>query len=41
MRASDPDPGPTTASDKLYRFLYAMSHILQTTRWDRTLRLVQ
>ena len=41
MQASDPDPGPATASDKLYRFLYAMSHIFQITRWDRTLRLVQ
>jgi signal peptidase I len=40
MRNDDPDPGPTTASDKLYRFLYALSHILQITRWDRTLRVV-
>jgi len=27
--------------DKLSRFLYAMSHLVQITRWDRTLRLVQ
>lgn len=38
----EPDaPAPTlTAGDKLYRFLYAMSHFIQITRWDRTLRLV-
>ena len=41
MRSPDPPAGPLTASDKLNRFLYAMSHILQITRWDRTLRLVQ
>jgi signal peptidase I len=41
MRAADPDGGTTTASDKLYRFFYAIGHIVQITRWDRTLRLVQ
>jgi signal peptidase I len=41
MRSPDPPPGQLTTSDKLNRFLYAMSHILQITRWDRTLRLVQ
>jgi signal peptidase I len=30
-----------TPSDKLSRFLYAMSHLVQITRWDRTLRLVR
>jgi signal peptidase I len=30
-----------TAFDKLYRTLYAMSHIVQITRWNRTLRLVR
>ena len=40
MRSPDPPTGQLTASDKLNRFLYAMSHILQITRWDRTLRLV-
>ncbi len=29
------------AGDKLARFVYAMSHLMQITRWDRTLRLVQ
>jgi signal peptidase I len=33
---ASPSPG-----DKLSRFLYAMSHLVQITRWDRTLRLVQ
>ncbi len=33
---SDPSSG-----DKLARFIYAMSHFMQITRWDRTLRLVQ
>jgi signal peptidase I len=40
---SNPDPPASqlTVSDKLKRFLYALSHILQLTRWDRTLRLVK
>lgn len=40
MRSADPEAG-NTSGDKLYRFLYAMGHIVQITRWDRTLRLVQ
>ena len=40
MRNSDPLPSDATVGDKLYRFLYALSHIVQITRWDRTLRLV-
>lgn len=28
-------------SDKFARFIYAMSHLVQITRWDRALRLVQ
>ncbi len=35
QETSDPSP-----SDKLSRFIYAMSHLMQITRWDRTLRLV-
>ena len=33
----------TDASDgnKLARFVYAMSHLVQITRWDRALRLVR
>ncbi len=34
-------PADPTASDKLARFAYAMSHFMQITRWDRTLRLVK
>ena len=41
MRKPEPPRGQLTASDKLKRFLYAMSHILQITRWDRTLHLVK
>jgi signal peptidase I len=40
MRNPDPLPSDATVSDKLYRFLYALSHIVQITRWNRTLRLV-
>ncbi len=31
---------PTSLSGKLYRFAYALTHIFQITRWDRTLRVV-
>ena len=41
MRSGDPPAGQLTAGDKLYRFFYSMSHILQITRWDRTLRIVR
>lgn len=41
IRNPDPPPGPVTAGDKLYRLFYALSHIMQITRWDRTLRLVR
>jgi signal peptidase I len=41
MRNPDPPAGADTAGDKLYRLFYALSHIMQITRWDRTLRLVQ
>jgi len=32
---------PSTVSDKLYHFAYAITHIFQITRWNRTLRLVK
>ena len=41
MRAPDAPVGAVTTGDKLYRFLYALSHIMQITRWNRTLRLVR
>jgi|ERR1700688_845124 len=31
---------PSSVGDKLYHFAYAVTHIFQITRWDRTLRLV-
>ena len=34
------EDGNDMASDKLTRFIYAMGHLVQITRWDRTLRLV-
>ena len=32
--------GDPSAGDKLTRFIYALGHLAQITRWDRTLRLV-
>jgi signal peptidase I len=41
MRSVDNDVLSTsTAGDKLYRFAYAVSHLFQITRWDRTFRIV-
>src|ERR1700676_1242103 len=31
---------PSSVSDKLYHFAYAVTHIFQITRWNRTLRVV-
>src|SRR5579863_2906671 len=31
---------PSSVGDKLYHFAYAMTHLFQITRWNRTLRLV-
>jgi signal peptidase I len=42
VRDTDPDlPVSPTPSDKLIHFAYALTHIFQITRWDRTLRLVK
>lgn len=41
MRNPGPSAGALTAGDKLYRFFYALSHVVQITRWDRTFRLVR
>lgn len=38
MRSQQLDPA---GGDRLTRFVYAISHLLQITRWDRALRLVQ
>jgi signal peptidase I len=33
-------PIAPSASDKLFHFTYAVTHLFQITRWDRTFRLV-
>jgi signal peptidase I len=38
---ADDVPPSSGASDKLYHFAYAVSHLFQITRWDRTFRLVR
>jgi signal peptidase I len=41
MKTPEEDPmASSTAGDKLYRFAYALTHIFQITRWDRTFRRV-
>jgi signal peptidase I len=41
VRGAEGDvPAPSSVGDKLYHFAYAVTHILQITRWNRTLRLV-
>ena len=41
LRSVDEDlPVSSTPSDKLYHFAYAVSHLFQITRWERTFRLV-
>jgi len=42
VRDFDPDPSPPRNSftGRLYRVAYAVTHIFQITRWNRTLRLV-
>jgi signal peptidase I len=41
VRGMEGDPVlPSTVGDKLYHFAYAVTHLFQITRWNRTLRLV-
>jgi signal peptidase I len=40
MRSQDATPA-ASPGDKLSRFVYAMSHLMQNARWDRTLLLVR
>ena len=41
LKSNDADmPASPSAGDKLFHFIYAVSHIFQITRWDRTFRLV-
>ncbi len=42
VRKSDDEmPSSPTASDRLLHFAYAATHLFQSTRWDRTFRLVK
>ncbi|MGA7220725.1 MAG: signal peptidase I [Candidatus Sulfotelmatobacter sp.] len=42
VRGDEGDPlAPSSVGDKLYHFAYALTHIFQITRWNRTLRLVK
>jgi len=41
VRSPGTETDAVTPGDKLYRFIYAMSHITHITRWDRTLRVVR
>lgn len=40
VRGAEEPVMPTSVADKLYRFGYAVTHLFQITRWNRTLRLV-
>ena len=41
VRNAQEEPvGPRSTGDKLIHFAYAVSHLFQTTRWDRTFRIV-
>jgi signal peptidase I len=42
VKETEPDVvAPSSVGDKLYHFAYAVTHIFQITRWNRTLRLVK
>jgi len=42
VKETEPDiTAPSSMGDKLYHFGYAITHIVQITRWNRTLRLVK
>ncbi|MFI5069680.1 MAG: signal peptidase I [Terriglobales bacterium] len=41
VRTEDPDiHGESTSEAKLFHFAYALTHLFQITRWDRTFRVV-
>ena len=40
VRGADESVMPSSVGDKLYHFAYAITHLFQITRWNRTLRLV-
>jgi signal peptidase I len=39
-KGADDLPLSPTAGDKLFHFAYALTHVFQMTRWDRTFRVV-
>jgi signal peptidase I len=42
IRSTAEEPADsTTPGDKLFRFAYAVTHLFQITRWDRTFRVVR
>jgi signal peptidase I len=41
MRTEEAETSPNMPDDKLGRFVYMMTHVMQETRWDRTLRIVK
>ncbi len=41
VRSDDPDlRGGITSSEKVFHFVYGLTHLFQITRWDRTFRIV-
>jgi len=41
MRTQEPETSSHVPDDNLGRFIYMMTHVMQETRWDRTLRIVK
>lgn len=42
VRSTDQDLAvSSTAGDRLYHFAYALTHLFQITRWDRTFRVIK
>jgi len=40
VRSRPDQQGPVSFTERLYHFAYAVTHVFQITRWNRTLRLV-
>jgi signal peptidase I len=40
VRSVEDDMPASTPGDRLYHFAYAVSHLFQLTRWDRTFRII-
>jgi signal peptidase I len=41
VQSTEGELAPSSVGDKLYHFAYAVTHIFQITRWNRTFRLVR